>query len=102
MNNNFNRTLKYLTQEQINQFHQDGYLRVPAFLSQDETQKLLIRSKELLDNFSLDDHPLTKFTTSEENHIGDEYFLTSGDKMSVYSTLPMRLMHTKDFPVDIF
>jgi len=76
--------LEYLTQDQIDQFHLDGYLRVPAFLSQDETDALLIRSKELLDNFSLKDHPLTKFTIDENNHIGDEYFLTSGDKIRYF------------------
>jgi ectoine hydroxylase-related dioxygenase (phytanoyl-CoA dioxygenase family) len=32
----------------------------------------------------LDDHPLTKFTTGEKNHVGDEYFLTSGDKIRYF------------------
>lgn len=60
------------------------YLRVPRFLSPDETDALLKRSKQLLDDFSLDDHPLTKFTTSDKNHVGDEYFLTSGDKIRYF------------------
>ena len=45
---------------------------------------LLRRSKELLDEFSIDDHPLTKFTTSDKDHVGDEYFLTSGDKIRYF------------------
>jgi hypothetical protein len=38
----------------------DGYryLVVPKFLSSEETSSLLTRSKELLDEFNIDDHPL--------------------------------------------
>jgi hypothetical protein len=43
----------------INLYH-DGYryLVVPKFLSSEETNSLLTRSKELLDEFNIDDHPL--------------------------------------------
>jgi phytanoyl-CoA hydroxylase len=61
-----------------------SYLLVPQFLSLEETNALLTRSKQLLDEFSLDDHPLTKFTTSDRDHIGDDYFLTSGDKIRYF------------------
>jgi hypothetical protein len=53
-------------------------------LTPDETDALLTRSKQLLDDFNPDDHPLTKFTTSDKNHVGDEYFLTSGDKIRYF------------------
>ncbi|KAI0081890.1 phytanoyl-CoA dioxygenase [Panus rudis PR-1116 ss-1] len=76
--------LEYLTQSQVNQFYRDGYLRLPGFLSQDETEALLTRAKQLLDNFSIADHPLTKFTTNDDNHVGDDYFLTSGDKIRYF------------------
>jgi hypothetical protein len=46
-------------------------------LTPDETDTLLDRSKELLEDFNPDDHPLTKFTTSDHSHVGDEYFLNS-------------------------
>ncbi|KAF7983775.1 hypothetical protein HWV62_18982 [Athelia sp. TMB] len=55
-----------------------------AFLTLEQTSALLKRSKELLDEFSLDDHPLTKFTTSDKNHVGDDYFLSSGDKIRYF------------------
>ena len=63
------------------------------------------RSKELLNNFDLNDHPLvslspitllpsppvlnsalnqTKFTTNDDNHVGDDYFLNSGDKIRYF------------------
>jgi len=76
--------LEYLTQGQVDQFYQDGYIRIPSFLSQDQVSSLLQRSKILLEEFSLEDHPLTKFTTSDKNHVGDDYFLNSGDKIRYF------------------
>lgn len=39
----------------------------------------------MLDGFSLDDHPMTKFSTGEQsNHVGDDYFLESGDKVRFF------------------
>jgi len=77
-------TLEYLTPEQVESFYRDGYLLIPGFLSPDETDALLTRAQQLLDNFSLEDHPLTKFTTGDDNHVGDDYFLTSGDKIRYF------------------
>lgn len=37
-----------------------------------------------MDEFNIDDHPLTKFTTNDENHVGDDYFLNSGDKIRYF------------------
>nr|VWO98370.1 Cell division control protein [Ganoderma boninense] len=65
-------------------FRADGYLRLPSFLEPDEVEVLLTRTKQLLDNFSAEDHPLTKFTTGDDNHVGDNYFLTSGDKIRYF------------------
>ncbi|KAG6840686.1 hypothetical protein C0991_005045 [Blastosporella zonata] len=65
-------------------FHQNGYLLVPGFLDTNETEALLGRAKQLLDEFSLDDHPLTKFTTSDKDHVGDDYFLNSADKIRYF------------------
>ncbi|KAG6832839.1 hypothetical protein H0H87_000193 [Tephrocybe sp. NHM501043] len=60
------------------------YLLVPGFLDIEQTDALLGRAKQLLAEFSLDDHPLTKFTTSDKNHVGDDYFLNSGDKIRYF------------------
>ncbi|KAF8149556.1 phytanoyl-CoA dioxygenase [Crassisporium funariophilum] len=76
--------LRYLTEAQIEKFHQDGYLIIPGFLSPEETDSLLTRSKQLLDDFNVDDHPRTKFTTGDDNHVGDDYFLSSGDKIRYF------------------
>ncbi|KAJ7783096.1 phytanoyl-CoA dioxygenase [Mycena metata] len=93
-----------LTAEQREQFHRDGcaisfhplryelspivrYLVIRGFVAPEDVRTLLGRSKELLQEFSLEDHPLTKFTTGDddgEGHIGDAYFLESGDKIRYF------------------
>jgi len=82
------RNLEFLTQEQIDQFHNDGYLLLPGFLSKEQTQALIARTKYLLEEFDLEGHPMTKFTTGEsgpgDQHVGDEYFLNSGDKIRYF------------------
>ncbi|KAH9176643.1 phytanoyl-CoA dioxygenase [Lactarius sanguifluus] len=79
-----NHTLHFLSLDQIKSFHRNGYLVIPGFLTPVETDALLARSRELIHEFSLQDHPLTKFTTGDNNHVGDEYFLTSGDKIRYF------------------
>jgi hypothetical protein len=41
----------------------DSYLIIPAFLAPDETDALLNRSRSLLDEFSLQDHPLVRLNS---------------------------------------
>jgi hypothetical protein len=53
-------------------------------LTPDETNRLLARSKQLLEDLNLDEHPLIKFTTGDKNHVGDDYFLGSGDKVRYF------------------
>ncbi|KAK7472501.1 hypothetical protein VKT23_000616 [Stygiomarasmius scandens] len=75
---------EYLTQQQIDQFNQNGYLVLPGFLSAQETNGLLSRSKQLIEEFPIETHPMTKFTTGDDNHVGDDYFLDSGDKIRFF------------------
>jgi phytanoyl-CoA hydroxylase len=86
-------TTQGLTPEQLSFFHDNGYLVIPNFLSADEIQSLLTTTHDLLDNFPLESHPLTRFTTGDdidndqkkaEKHVGDEYFLSSGDKVHFF------------------
>ena len=74
-----------LTQEQLDSWDKNGYLLIPDALSQPEVKELLSESREMLDEFSLDDHPMTRFSTGENSdHVGDDYFLTSGDKIRFF------------------
>ncbi|KAH8828394.1 phytanoyl-CoA dioxygenase [Flagelloscypha sp. PMI_526] len=65
---------RYLSQEQIDAVPvcNRSYLVIPGFLSQSQTNSLLSRSKQLLDEFSIEDHPMTKFTTGEDDHPKDK------------------------------
>jgi phytanoyl-CoA hydroxylase len=67
-------TQQGLSKEQLATFERDGYLLIPDALSASVV-------------FSLDDHPMTKFSTGEGEgieHVGDDYFLTSGDKIRFF------------------
>ena len=81
-----------LTPKQVEAFRKDGYLIIPHYLSKSTCDALLSTTHGLLRNFPLKDHPMTKFTTgTDENanstnkeHVGDDYFLTSGDKVRFF------------------
>lgn len=69
----------------------DRYLVLPDFLTPDEVQKMLTRTHELLEEFDPAAHPLTAFKTGRKDgeHVGDNYFLTSGDKV-LYQSQSLR------------
>ncbi|KIW11512.1 hypothetical protein PV08_10813 [Exophiala spinifera] len=81
-----------LTPKQIASFWRDGYLIIPSYLSADTCESLLSKTQELLSEFPLADHPMTRFTTGKDEngdstsqqHVGDDYFLTSGDKVRFF------------------
>ncbi|TQN66266.1 Phytanoyl-CoA dioxygenase domain-containing protein 1 [Colletotrichum shisoi] len=74
-----------LTPEQLARFHRDGYLIIPGALSPETVAGLLSETHSLLDNFSLADHPMTRFSTGDKaDHVGDDYFLSSGDKVRFF------------------
>ncbi|EGD94417.1 phytanoyl-CoA dioxygenase [Trichophyton tonsurans CBS 112818] len=78
-----------LTAEQVTFFHDNGFLVIPDFLSKDQVNSLLDTTNDLLENFDINTHPLTRFTTgddpsSKSQHVGDEYFLTSNDKIRFF------------------
>ncbi|KAI9849909.1 MAG: hypothetical protein M1837_000123 [Sclerophora amabilis] len=72
---------------QVSEFHENGYLIIPDALSSDNVSSLLAETHQMLSDFSLSSHPMTKFSTgegSDEKHVGDDYFLTSGDKIRFF------------------
>ena len=76
---------KGLTSDQLESWERDGYLIMPNALSQTQVNDLLSESNDMLDDFSLNDHPMTKFSTGENSdHVGDDFFLTSGDKIRFF------------------
>ena len=76
-----------LSKEQLSTFENDGYLLIPDALDAGTVASLLKETHSMLDNFSLEDHPMTKFSTGEGKdgeHVGDDYFLSSGDKIRFF------------------
>ncbi|KAJ5769494.1 hypothetical protein N7520_004053 [Penicillium odoratum] len=76
-----------LTDAQVAFFHENGYLVIPDYLSPTEITSVLTEADTLLNNFDLDTHPLTQFTTGDDDttdHVGDDYFLNSGDKIRFF------------------
>lgn len=71
-----------LTADQLYSYNSNGYLPIPNALSASTVSTLLLETNHMLSSFSLSDHPMTRFSTGEnDSHVGDEYFLTSGDKI---------------------
>ncbi|OBT69304.1 hypothetical protein VE03_01831 [Pseudogymnoascus sp. 23342-1-I1] len=76
-----------LTPAQIESFNRDGYLIIPRALDSQTVSTLLAETHSLLENFSIEDHPMTRFSTGEGEgveHVGDDYFLESGDKVRFF------------------
>lgn len=76
-----------LSKQQLSTFEQDGYLIIPNALDAPTISSLLTETHSLLENFPLADHPMTKFSTGDSkdsSHVGDDYFLTSGDKIRFF------------------
>jgi phytanoyl-CoA hydroxylase len=62
----------------VEKFNRDGYLVLPDFLPPETVSLLRQRVTQLLDDFSLEGHPMTKFSTGEkEAHVGDHVGLFS-------------------------
>lgn len=81
-----------LTPKQLASFWRDGYLTIPNYLSTSQCSTLLDRIQTILHDFPLEDHPMTKFVTGadidgnvdSDKHVGDDYFLSSGDKVRFF------------------
>jgi len=74
-----------LTPEQLSFWDENGYLLIPNALDSSTVSSLMSETHSMLEDFSLSDHPMTKFSTGENDaHVGDDYFLTSGDKVRFF------------------
>jgi phytanoyl-CoA hydroxylase len=79
------KTREGLSEEQLATFQRDGYLIIPNALNSQTVSSLLAETYSMLESFSLEDHPMTKFSTGDSSeHVGDDYFLSSGDKIRFF------------------
>lgn len=57
----------------VDEFNENGYVVIPNFLHPETVNVLNQRVIQLLDEFAIEGHPMTKFSTGEnEAHVGDE------------------------------
>jgi phytanoyl-CoA hydroxylase len=72
-----------LSQSQLNQYQEDGYLVLEDFVPGSECDRLRARANELVAAF--DPSGVTSiFSTHEQSRISDDYFLESGDKIRFF------------------
>ncbi|KAL4959782.1 phytanoyl-CoA dioxygenase family protein [Aspergillus stella-maris] len=82
--------MPHLTPYQLQTFQEKGYLILENYLTPHQISSLISETNSLLSTFDLSTHPLTQFTTGDDDenpsraHVGDDYFLTSGDKVRFF------------------
>ncbi|EGF83615.1 hypothetical protein BATDEDRAFT_8906, partial [Batrachochytrium dendrobatidis JAM81] len=68
-------------------FDKDGFLVIPGFFTTEQATALRHAAADLLASLDINTHPKTKFTTGEtgnSEHVSDDYFLSSGDKIRYF------------------
>jgi phytanoyl-CoA hydroxylase len=74
---------KNIMDKLLEQFQRDGFLVLEEFNSKSECDELIQRAAELSAGFDYDGHP-SVFQTSEQARTSDDYFLSSGDRISFF------------------
>lgn len=72
----------YLNKEQILFYQDNGYLIIKDYLSSTEIEQLQVATRDIIQQF--DPQGLKIFTTEQQEHHMDHYFLESGDKVHCF------------------
>jgi len=76
----------YLTKEQIDKYNEDGFLVIPDFLpktGEKSVQALRSSIDKVIKNLDFTESE-TVFSTTEDKHASNDYFLNSGDKIRFF------------------
>lgn len=74
-----------LSPQQLQAWDEDGYLIIKNALDAETISELLHDTTQLLTDFDISAHPMTRFSTGERSdHVGDDYFLESGDQVRFF------------------
>jgi len=74
--------LETLSQSQLTDWDRDGFLALPGFVSRQSCAELRTHAVSLLESADPElGGALTVFSTTDQSHAQDEWFLTSGDKI---------------------
>jgi len=72
-----------ISDEQLNSYHQNGFLILEDFVEESECDLLRAEAERLVQEFDPAE-VVSIFSTHEQNRLTDEYFLTSGDKIRFF------------------
>ncbi len=72
-----------ITDEQLARWEADGFLAIEDFYTPDQCLALRERALHLIEDFDPSD-AASVFSTTEQSHAQDDYFLTSGDKIRFF------------------
>ncbi|MCZ6900462.1 MAG: phytanoyl-CoA dioxygenase family protein [Bacteroidetes bacterium] len=72
----------YLSQDQINNFHRDGFLIIPNYLDDDEIATLRLKAEKMVNDFDVSQ--VSVFSTVDQTKTSDQYFIDSGDKIRCF------------------
>ena len=72
-----------ITQQELNNYQDQGFLVLEGFASEDECDQLRVRAAEMVHEFDPAE-VVSIFSTHEQNRTTDDYFLTSGDKIRFF------------------
>ena len=79
----FNRSHLPLDQKMQDFWDINGFLVIEDFYAHEECDKLIYKSEKLIDDFDADSVK-SIFDTKNQNHVEDNYFLQSGDKIRFF------------------
>ncbi|AUN32116.1 phytanoyl-CoA dioxygenase family protein [Niveispirillum cyanobacteriorum] len=75
--------MPYLTQDQIDAYHRDGFLVLPGFASDAACDALMAQAGRLVDGFDADAHA-SVFSTVNQQKTSDDYFMSSGNQIRFF------------------
>lgn len=74
--------LMELNQQQINSYHENGFLIIRNFFSRNDVAALMGRMGQIIEE--LEPSQFSIFSTKEQTRTSDQYFLESGDKIRFF------------------
>ncbi|XP_077162664.1 phytanoyl-CoA dioxygenase domain-containing protein 1 isoform X2 [Paroedura picta] len=80
--------MAFVTQEQISQFHRDGFLALEEFFTMEECNAAQAQIQKIIAEMDVPPECRTEFSTKHEEQLraqgNADYFLTSGDKIRFF------------------
>ncbi|XP_067398171.1 phytanoyl-CoA dioxygenase domain-containing protein 1 isoform X3 [Emydura macquarii macquarii] len=80
--------MAFVTKEQLQQFHEDGFLVLEEFFTTEECDAMREQINKIIAKMDVPHYCRTEFTTKEKEELqaqgSSDYFLTSGDKIRFF------------------